>query len=292
MCFSPALFNLRNYRKHVHAEHPCHYATDPNILAHNVPCLICERPFERLINLFSHAWTHYNSTESKALVAQGFPDPRELRNTLIKTHAGYPCRHSNCSKTFRSNQSLKKHLFSHGSMEDRPKFLCDICGYAVTTQRGMRFHMMRHDPDKSTWKPCLICSSRFSNTTALTEHMNRCHGSYEERKFICELCELKFATNTDLKKHANSHQPSDWRAFKCHICPEAYRHKRNLLRHIASSHGSEFLIRVRPEPIHIEDKNAGPEEGPKQMFPCEKCGDKFFALKSRLKKHLKAKHSE
>ena len=85
-----------------------------------------------------------------------------------------------------------------------------------------------------------------------------------ERKkpYNCDICDVRFALNSDLKKHITSiHEQNK---PKCSICDAIFSSKANLKAHISSVH----------------EKN--------KLFKCELC-DTNFTLKASLNRHNKIK---
>jgi uncharacterized C2H2 Zn-finger protein len=283
-CDDGIKMNLLSYRSHMKLKHPTIFAEDPNYNQH--PCTTCGKQFGRFISLTLHNWTHNNPTERDVLVAQGFraPIPQRLKGKVKE----FICE--TCSKVFTVKSNYTSHVYSHLDKSQKQKFLCDLCGREFTTKRGITRHtQLQHDPDSLSgkWHVCHICpDKKYLIKSHLEVHKARHHGA--EKKFMCEDCGHCFASHHCLKRHKISHNPMDWRPFKCEMCPEAYRYIKNLHRHIASSHGQEFV--PVPNPLYVTSKHKIPVAGCQQMYPCTICHNKIFQLPSRLTKHMNSAH--
>ncbi|XP_069090443.1 insulinoma-associated protein 1 [Pleurodeles waltl] len=106
----------------------------------------------------------------------------------------YECPH--CSKRFRRQAYLRKHLLAHQAsqspaaeeapacgpldMSSRP-YPCPVCGEAFPSQSGQERHLrLLH---ATQLYPCKYCPATFYSSPGLTRHINKCHPS-ENRQVI------------------------------------------------------------------------------------------------------------
>ncbi|CAG9857600.1 unnamed protein product [Phyllotreta striolata] len=91
------------------------------------------------------------------------------------------------------------------------------------------------------------------------------------RKFECGICEKRFASGNDLRKHIRTH--TDERPYACQHCPLAFRQAGSLKNHVACKHRAA-----------LDSTNENAEA--QRSFVCAYCA-KSFPVKDRLKLHLR-----
>lgn len=89
---------------------------------------------------------------------------------------------------------------------------------------NMRFHIRTVHTDIRNHK-CLKCPKSFKSTSELTVH-----SAIHNKKFKCEICDIKFAHQIRYKEHLNFHSNPD--LFKCKICDSRLTRKSNLIEHL------------------------------------------------------------
>ena len=100
---------------------------------------------------------------------------------------------------FNCKSNLKRHLKSHLGIKDNK---CDQCGKLYSSDRSLQ------------------------------QHITRVH--LGQREFECELCEKTFTRIASLKVNNLTH--TNEVPFKCEYCPQGYKEKRNLMKHIERQH--------------------------------------------------------
>lgn len=108
-----------------------------------LPCLICSFKTSRLLKL--HRRTH--------------------------TDLQYDC--NQCDKSFRSTQSLKRHLEYHTGTINKP-FVCDVCGKGFRLNVNLVEHRRIHTGEKPF--SCEHCTSNFRTGSSFYAHMRKIHG--------------------------------------------------------------------------------------------------------------------
>lgn len=91
----------------------------------------------------------------------------------LKKHAGRQFNCNQCEKTFRSTQSLKRHLEYHTGVIKKP-FACDVCGKGFRLKTNLIEHRRIHTGEKPY--TCEYCAANFRTTSSYCGHMKKIHG--------------------------------------------------------------------------------------------------------------------
>jgi uncharacterized Zn-finger protein len=109
----------------------------------------------------------------------------------------------------------------------------------------------------------------------------------ERAQFLCELCQKTFKWASHLKRHIETHLPTN--TFKCEVCEKVYRTEHDLSR---PRHKSK--VHEKPKPKCLKSKDCGKMFRTKQElehhlsvhtgekpFPCHLCGTSFLQRSGR-----------
>ena len=144
------------------------------------------------------------------------------RKTYLNNHicsAGLTCL--NCHETFADKPSLQKHRVTQCY---KFKAICNICGFKTTKK------------------------------TALRRHMLNVHKEIEKDVFVCETCNLPFASKSLFEKHKEKHRTSGFSCTKCsHSFPDwktLNHHKRMIhlkfyCKQCPATFALDYKLRVR-----------------------------------------------
>jgi len=136
-----------------------------------------------------------------------------------------------CGKSFFRLDSLNLH---QAAVHEGIRHPCDQCYMQYKDPKNLRKHI-RHDHEgvpRQTF-PCKRCGYETSNLGSLKKHQEtaRCDPNkswaYPHK---CHLCNSKFTTEKNLKKHSRIHEP-DYEPYTCSLCKKTFTMKWNLVKH-------------------------------------------------------------
>ncbi|KAI7697255.1 hypothetical protein SSS_07115 [Sarcoptes scabiei] len=170
-------------------------------------CDVCQQRFTQSNSLKAHKLIH---TGNKPVFKCEFCPTTCGRKTDLRIHVQklhtsdkmLTCKR--CDQSFPDRYQFKLHLKTH---EGEKCFKCDLCTYASVSARHLESHMLIHT---------------------------------DQKPFLCEVCNLSFRQKQLLKRHKNLyHNPTyvaptpKEKTHECSRCGKAFRHKGNLIRHMA-----------------------------------------------------------
>ena len=174
-------------------------------------CPECDKVFNCPANLASHRRWHKPrpvnnskpSTLAKILPAQTTADdfisipPTDVSHSATED-GQYPC--NQCTKTFRRQAYLRKHLKSHVT---DAIFVCKFCSKVFPNDNARAKHEASHTAGKEL--TCTLCNSEFQNKIVLEKHVRH----HEMDTYRCKFCTSSFCSSPGLTRHINKCHPSE-----------------------------------------------------------------------------------
>ncbi|XP_017105519.1 zinc finger protein 493 [Drosophila bipectinata] len=165
-----------------------------------------------------------------------------------------------CDKYMTGHDSLKNHERNfHSKREPRSQvrnLICDKCGKKFTGRTSLSDHV-RSDCGRLPLYGCSVCGKHLSTAGILKTHM-LLHKA--DTPYQCDKCGKTFKVKAQYKSHLKTRH-TDYKPYKCHLCPKEYPYRESLLTHMT---------------VHTGIKR----------FLCNNCGKRFTCI-SNLQAHRK-----
>lgn len=174
------------------------------------------------------------------------------------------------------------------SFDNTLLFHCKHCSKCYSTERSLQRHLLIHDEKKFV---CNVCNMKFFRQDRLKSHMDR-YG-HDETKICSE--PQKPPDDESAIKLINSwireelDSDNEGKGFPCIICGKSYDTKKSLLKHEVNTHGKQDKYCINCGSICIcPNKHKHQEKGNEKVKPytCEKC-NKSFEKEIKLQRHIR-----
>ena len=123
---------------------------------------------------------------------------------------------------------------------------CENCGYEMYNEKNLNHHQKFCGVTQPN-NICSLCDEHFHSPDELSTHLLRCG------RFICQQCNISFIHIKALDYHIEtSHQKrkdNKLRNYKCSICKEICKSRRDLYYHRNIQHGGNDNLNYLPPDI-------------------------------------------
>jgi KRAB domain-containing zinc finger protein len=211
----------------------------------NELCSVCGKEFKNARRLNSHMLVHTHAeSESKKFKCEICDKGFNYSGDLLRhkrTHNNikpYKCTFPNCNKSFVQSYALKLHVDVHNQV----RFKCDKCGSEFSVKATLKNHMAKclnggsreYQSNREKYK-CFVeeCSREFSSRKYLSVHLERIHQiKIENFETTCLECHMVFENVGDYSKHVRTHSCN----FTCNLCKLRFKTETKLQSHIEKLH--------------------------------------------------------
>ena len=227
--------------------------------------------------------TEVNHGENRNKVKKKF-DEIKIRKTQYSAgdlECRGECGDSSCDKIFKKSFNKRRHV---EEKLNGPRS-CHICGVTYSNKSSMDKHLQEHEGGWMGKTRCPKCH-KVIPSKKIDEHIKVCEPKAKEAiKVVCNLCGLSLK-EPYLKEHIMYQHEVQEKKFLCDQCDLAFANKHRLQSHMRSKHTEKLTcphcgVKVRRLDVHISAKHTPDHE---QKYQCQDCGKGFGELRM-LKAH-------
>ncbi|KAK6639477.1 hypothetical protein RUM43_007750 [Polyplax serrata] len=237
-----------------------------------VSCKECNQQYSSKHNLKRHVYNVHRMTRVKCPVCEKEVNKKSLDRHMKSIHiAKIPVKREKklvpeedkipcmlCNRKYPSLVSLQNHI---RKIHEAEQLKCSECDFT-----GTRRHLDKHIKKQHNGEvyQCQRCQKILKSKSTLKEHM---WIHTEHRRFICDICGMRFKRTSNYHGHLKSHQE---KKFQCQRCGHFFLRKRYLAIHEQTIHN------------YYGDGVPSQEKG----YQCEVCGVKL-KWKNNLLAHMR-----
>ncbi|ODM86858.1 putative zinc finger protein [Orchesella cincta] len=118
-----------------------------------------------------------------------------------------------------------------GPPPPKKKKLCPVCGEEVN---DLVQHSKTHKLYDERKFVCVLCDKKFETQYALRRHKFNVHSN--EKPIQCELCGKNFKTESNMKDH-HKHIHVNGKVYQCGSCPRNFIQRFYYEKHLVNKHG-------------------------------------------------------
>lgn len=168
------------------------------------------------------------------------------------------------------------------------RFDCYLCHLQLPGNSQFIQHFAQQHPNEELKYQCYICNGFVKKYRSFTRHTE----SHQEKRFSCDICDLKFSQKITLISHLTTHAVI--KTFECSDCGLSFKQNSSLFKHRRQKHSknvplckicNRHFVNSETYQQHLRSKH---NQGDKNIT-CEECNKKF-ASKSALAYHRLSIH--
>ncbi|XP_053979423.1 zinc finger protein 14-like isoform X1 [Hylaeus volcanicus] len=278
-----------------------------------VLCRICNKNFKKMDTMVRHLNVHKRANPKEVLsILKEIRDRRKLENNGEQketvTEIGVNSKRKETEEEYINNKYTSKMLKSC----ERTSSNCCLSNTDVDINEVFDAF------DDATSHRCKHCNKCYQTNELLQEHLL----IHTEKRFICNVCNMKFFRQDRLESHKTRYghnkdkasletqKPSDdksaiklinsWikeeldsdneeKGFPCKICGKSYDTKRSLLKHELNTHNSQEEGCMNCGDTcncDVKDKDQQKSNEISKPYRCDEC-NKSFEKEIKLQRHIR-----
>ncbi|XP_044267071.1 zinc finger protein 3-like isoform X4 [Tribolium madens] len=251
-------------------------------------CEFCNKNLKTYTQLRAHKRDHANPVNICSECGRKFLHGSSYRKHMyLHRTGGFKCQF--CPKIFRCNAQKKLHEKTHEENYVAPTFSCDFCEKVYTVEQNLKHHIRTVHKGERKLHVCETCGRAMSSKKGLRDHQLIHTG---EKPFPCELCEKSFRKKEHLTDHLRLHNKET--PYSCQFCNKTFSVRKSLNFHISRVHeGKKHLCETCGKAIASAESlkvHMRMHTGEKP-FACSFC-EKSFAKKQHMTVHLRVHTKE
>ena len=153
-----------------------------------------------------------------------------------------------CKREFGNTEYCYRHYLR---IHAEPKYPCPVCHKLFPLEKSVKYHMKMHDETKKTAHKCHICVRYYRNRKSLLGHLRLQHKS---KDWACDHCDLRFAKESLLKKHAKYH--TDELKFPCQYCTHVGQTRTKQWTHMIKNHYDLMAPHIENQMMTVSRKDS------------------------------------
>ncbi|KAM7347412.1 uncharacterized protein ACRADG_006973 [Cochliomyia hominivorax] len=196
-----------------------------------------------------------------------------------------------CDKAFTARASYEKHMETHQLYENRETvFTCDICKKSFLKKPVYERHVLIHVPEEERKFQCELCDKKFASDGMRKQHQTLTH--LKKYAKFCDICGKSLRDNFSFELHMAEHSGQPPAKVKCEICGAELTNKYLLRNHIRMNHTEEnqqeqicpYCSKISPN-VRAHKHHIKYAHTMERKHACHMC-EKKFRRPLELKEHL------
>ncbi|XP_063630677.1 zinc finger protein 93-like [Cydia splendana] len=264
----------------IHHKYLISYREQIKARASKIKCMDCDYVCHKKDFLIGHANREHLDHISFAcdICGQRFYSKVGLRGHIYQFHTeSYVCEY--CDQEFKGSTNYYENHKKQCALTKRD-FKCNECPASFDSFKFLTNHNKRRHIQEIY--PCNLCTKTFLTDGKLKEHTVKVHSGLQNRNrrsfTDCVICEKKFDTRADLKRHIRTHGPNA--KFPCRTCNIEFDTLKKLHVH-RRKHVKSYCERVQCNVCNMELQAAclsqhmlrhAVESGEAPAYSCDVCG--------------------